>query len=109
MSKKKTSNAKVKGPGLSPNWRRYTCIDRVVPKEYHPAHHEAFLAAMDHAEQIMGPRRSRATLDPNTIIRARMAVVNAKKWDNGKTLRCRFLDGSATQRSKVEAKAHMWE
>jgi hypothetical protein len=38
-----------------------------------------------------------------------MAVVNLKKWPNGQTLRCRFLDGSATQRKKVEAKAHIWE
>jgi hypothetical protein len=30
-------------------------------------------------------------------------------WENGITLKCRFLDGSTKQRKRVEEKAHMWE
>jgi hypothetical protein len=30
-------------------------------------------------------------------------------WETGTTLKCRFLDGDATQKKKVEAKAHLWE
>lgn len=48
-------------------------------------------------------------LDAGTVIKAKMAVVNLKKWENGRSLNCRFLDGSATQQKRVEAKAHTWE
>jgi hypothetical protein len=40
---------------------------------------------------------------------SRMAVVNSKKWSSGATLRCRFLDGSAKMRKRVEKVAHQWE
>src|SRR5438874_825530 len=39
----------------------------------------------------------------------RMAIPVLKKWPNGTVVECRFLDGSPTQRKKVEAKAHDWE
>jgi hypothetical protein len=40
---------------------------------------------------------------------ARMAVVNSKKWPPASKLRCRFLDGSAKMKKRVEAIAHQWE
>lgn len=40
---------------------------------------------------------------------ARMAVINTKKWENGHTLTCRFLDGDNFQQQKVIRKAKMWE
>jgi hypothetical protein len=40
---------------------------------------------------------------------ARMALVNSKKWQPSATLKCRFLDGSARMKKKVEAVAHQWE
>src|SRR5262249_40553166 len=36
-------------------------------------------------------------------------VINQKKWENGFTLRCRFLDGDNTQQDKVMEKAKIWE
>jgi hypothetical protein len=38
-----------------------------------------------------------------------MAMPMFKKWPNGHEIDCRFLDGSPTQRKKVEDKAHIWE
>jgi len=37
------------------------------------------------------------------------AIIEPKKWENGRTLKCRFLDGSNIQRNRVEDKAHIWE
>jgi hypothetical protein len=55
------------------------CIDRVVPLDLYPQ-----------AE-------------------SKAAIERYKKWDVGAELRCRFLDGDATQRKRVEEKAHRWE
>lgn len=55
------------------------CIDRILPPE----------------------------LDPEAGTKA--VIERWKKWPVGAELRCRFLDGSATMRKKVEAKAHIWE
>jgi hypothetical protein len=49
-------------------------------------------------------------LDPRgPIPTQRIAVVRLKKWPNGTEINCRFLDGSPTQKKKVEDKAHIWE
>ncbi|MEG9438045.1 hypothetical protein JAO29_18010 [Edaphobacter sp. HDX4] len=104
------------------------CFDRIVPPEQQPdggkAHHaamSAFTAAVGkHLEAKGQPTGAHITnretfgarpdLDANEIVhRTRMALINLKKWDNGHTLRCRFLDGSPTQRSKVQQKAKLWE
>jgi hypothetical protein len=37
-----------------------------------------------------------------------MAVVITKQWQQA-TVKCRFLDGSKTQKKKVESYAHQWE
>jgi hypothetical protein len=50
-------------------------------------------------------------LDPSKVQPVfRAAIIIVKKWpqDHG-PITCRFLDGDATQRKKVEAKAHIWE
>lgn len=64
------------------------CVDRPVPDEYQPARAEM--------ERVM-----RRGMD--------LALPDVKKWPTGSELRCRFLDGSATQKRRVEAKAHQWE
>jgi hypothetical protein len=38
-----------------------------------------------------------------------MAIIAAKKWDAGRALRCRFLDGTTTQHQKVTQKARIWQ
>lgn len=73
------------------------CIDRVVPDELLPAQEAAEKSVL-------------STLDDQGAIPAsKMAIVRLKKWPNGSALRCRFLDGSTTQRKRVEAKAQQWE
>jgi hypothetical protein len=63
----------------------------------------------DFAHQAFEVHRSRTLNASHPIHTARMALINRTKWENGFKLRCRFLDGSKTQRKKVEAKAHLWE
>jgi hypothetical protein len=93
---------------ISSDWRRHTCIDRVVPADLMPAMHEAQRVAEKHARSLLSARRG-ASLDPRDILRARMAVVSGRKWEDGRKVRCRFLDGTAKQRKKAEVKAHLWE
>ena len=106
------------------------CFDRVVPSNYQPAgattHRIAisnYIAAVRQKTARLGaaPPAS-ATLfqhvnsiqklgtltasDPVAV--ARMAVIDLKKWDNGRTLRCRFLDGDDFQQGKVKEKADIW-
>lgn len=87
---------------------RHTCIDRVVPDDYHPARASAERVAVAHAQSVT---RSLAPMmaGPGVISPVRMALVNAKKWENGRVLRCRFLDGSAKQQARTVAKAKIWE
>ena len=63
----------------------HVCIDRNIPIEY------------DFLSQVNAG-----------VAQERMAIVKHSQWPNGSILRCRFLDGSVTQRKKVEAQAHVW-
>jgi hypothetical protein len=93
---------------VAPDWRRHTCIDRVVPADLAPATHEAQRVAEKQARMILATARG-ARVDARDVLRAKMAVVSGRKWEDGRKVRCRFLDGSARQRRKTEAKAHLWE
>jgi hypothetical protein len=87
---------------------RHTCFDRIIPDDYHPARAEAERVAVAHAQTVarsMGP----IVAGTGVIHPVRMAIVNAKKWGKGRTLNCRFLDGSPKQQTRVESKAHIWE
>jgi len=106
------------------------CFDRVVPSNYQPAGATTrriaisnYIAAVrQKTAQLGAAPPANATLfqqvnsiqkvgtlsasDPVTV--ARMAVIDLKKWDNGRTLRCRFLDGDDFQQGKVKDKADIW-
>lgn len=101
------------------------CYDRVVPPELlSPADRDARDAAVrryvetvnEHSAPV-GPfgyrsfiAHGQGGLDADhPVVTARMALVDRTKWPKGYRLRCRFLDGSKTQRRKVEAKARLWE
>lgn len=84
------------------------CIDRVVPEEYSPSGAIAEMVAVQRAKQLADLPAARS-LDPSAVNTPRTAIVNLKKWPNGHTLRCQFLDGGTAQRNKVQAKAHIWE
>jgi hypothetical protein len=67
-------------------------------------------AALLHATGAATAREAFHTLDPTKTIPApHMAVIVSKAWPTGSRLKCRFLDGSPTQRAKVIHKAKMWE
>src|SRR5258708_28940701 len=90
------------------------CFDRIVPSNYQPAgatrHRIAISnyvwAVRQKTAQLGAAPPADATLfqqlrsiqkvgnlsasDPVAV--ARMAVIDLKKWDNGRTLRCHFLD-----------------
>lgn len=86
------------------NERVQVCVDRVVPDETQPAR-----AALERALR-QGPTKPERKLSAGDIVaRPRMALPQLKMWPNGTELKCRFLDGSQTQRKKVEDKAHKWE
>lgn len=107
------------------------CFDRVIPSRYQPARamaHEATLstyrsAVQARSQSVVSPARNLnfglhvaaiqqplGTLSANDPVHvARMAVVNLKKWNNGYTLRCKFLDGDDFQKGKVKEKAMLWE
>jgi len=85
------------------------CIDRVVPDEVNPARASGERAAAEAALRSMRNRPPDIDISEVHHPATRMAVVPLKKWPNGSELKVRFLDGDATQRRKVEAKAHTWE
>ncbi len=106
------------------------CFDRVVPASYARAHAIAEQAALARYVATVQSKSGSTTkglapvsfrqsvakignltqLDANhPITAARMAIIDQKKWANGHTLRCKFLDGSDTQQGKVKDKAQMWE
>ena len=85
------------------------CIDRVVPNEYQPARAAAEEATLRVLEDVLAAAAP-GTLDASRVMQpARLAIINVKKWPKGRTLTCRFLDGSARQRRRVEEKARIWE
>lgn len=80
------------------------CFERIIPDE------------LDHERPARRALRefmvssAGKTLNAEGIAHiARMAAVNSKKWRPGATLKCTFVDGSASMKKKVEAIAHQWE
>jgi hypothetical protein len=78
----------------------HVCIERIVPAEYQPARATSERALTEHALR---------DLDPTDHEAQRAAIVVPKKWPDGTTLKCRFLDGSDVQRRKTELNASRWE
>jgi hypothetical protein len=84
----------------------HLCVDRLIPERLRPAGATMERAVTDAADIL---RQLPDLMDTQGLEPARAALLVAKKWPNGTTLKCRFLDGSDTQHSRVEEKAHMWE
>lgn len=80
------------------------CFERIVPDELDPE--RPVRRAMREFMITSAGKR----LNADDVVRvSRMALVNSKKWQGGSVLKCRFLDGSAKMKKKVEAYAHQWE
>jgi hypothetical protein len=110
---------------------RRICIDRVVPASYNPARAMAHQSAVSHYIASVQAKAGAAAKEAATrasfgkhiatigklgelsandpVAVARMAVINQKKWPNGSTLSCKFLDGDDQQQEKVVEKAKIWE
>lgn len=78
------------------------CFERILPDE------------VDTEKQVRRNIRTALSggkkLDASGTLRvSRMAVVLSKKWGSGAVVKCRFTDGSKTQKKKVEAVTHGWE
>jgi hypothetical protein len=106
------------------------CFDRVVPASFHPVSATAtristanYIAAVQQKSSTAAaaPPRTAALFkhleaiqklgtlnaaDPVAV--ARMALIDLKKWENARTLRCHFLDGDDLQKGKVKDKASIW-
>lgn len=89
------------------------CFDRVIPHDIAHAFHAARRARITDALNEIGaltPRSAMADIDPATeaIGRPRMALIDSRKWENGMTLRCRFLQGTKEQKAKVTEHVAEW-
>jgi hypothetical protein len=89
------------------------CYDRVIPHKKGSMEEALHIMRKEAVLKHSGAKTLREAfhgLDPNGVIPApHMAIINSKKWPTGSTLKCRFLDGSPIQRSKVIQKAKIWE
>ena len=89
------------------------CVDRIVPDELisdRGVSHRRLLTAALRDLKKQRPREVFADLDPNQPLSpSRMALINAKKWQTGSVLKCRFLEGTKTQQAKAQAMAEKWE
>jgi hypothetical protein len=80
------------------------CIDRFVPDDQRAAAESSALS--ERPDNLMA-----VALDggPRGLGRTRMALITQTLWKPGTTIACRFLDGDAVSKRKVEAVAHGWE
>jgi hypothetical protein len=80
------------------------CFDRVIPEEYARARTTVERVVIE-SNLVATPK-----LNPGAVVStAFLALPVLKMWENGRALKCRFLDGSPTQRRRTEEKAHLWE
>jgi hypothetical protein len=88
------------------------CCDRIIPEQDYPAHamaHQASIAAALHGTKLTTARELFSDIDPRHVIPPeRMALIDAKKWPVGSTLKCRFLGGSKAQQDKTIEMASLW-
>ena len=83
------------------------CIDRILDPSRRP---EAARRAMDENPANAPIVRVRPALGvaPVPLPPQELAILVGKKWQNGKTLRVRFLDGDPAVQAKVQKYAQDW-
>jgi len=82
------------------------CVDRIIPSDQKSA--AAALAIAENPKNDPLPMLRKHAPAGVSFHPAKMALLTGKLWPNGKTLRVRFLDGSATQRKRVQQHATEW-
>jgi hypothetical protein len=86
----------------------YLCIDRIIPEHLkHVALGHSIAVRADNRPKLTKSLVAKLNLSPNPALQ--MSMERGKYWQVGQDVKCRFLDGSKTQRTKVEAIAHEWE
>lgn len=99
----------MKNVNRDPNMR--ICYDRILPSDLARATlHRMREEAVCKVANTRTAREAFHDLDPRQPIPPpHMALIGAKKWPAGSTLKCRFLSGSETQKANVIRKAKLWE
>lgn len=83
------------------------CVDRILPSEMKIQAAQRATAINPANDPL--PHLRKAGLAGLTIHPLKLALITGKKWKpKGQRLRIRFLDGSPTQRDKVQTKAEEW-
>jgi hypothetical protein len=86
----------------------YLCIDRVIPAHLKLIALERSIAVRaDNRPKLTPKLVAQLNMAPNPALR--MAMERGKYWQIGQQLKCRFLDGSKSQKSRVEAISREWE
>ena len=82
----------------------HICYERIIPDSLDPER-DVRHALRDHMVARIGK-----PLDADQMAHvAKMAVITSKKWSQGATVKCLFLDGPASVKKRVEKVAHKWE
>jgi hypothetical protein len=86
----------------------YLCFDRIIPDHLkHVALERSIATRPDNRPKLTKRLVAKLNMSPNPALQ--MAMERGKYWQIGQEVKCRFLDGSKTQKTKVEAIAHEWE
>jgi hypothetical protein len=85
----------------------HTCFDRIIRDAPHKQAVQDFHAAI--AAHNVEPEKLPTLSADHPVSVAYMAVITGKRWPNGSTVTCRFLDGQPAWQAKVIEKAKMWE
>jgi len=79
------------------------CIDRVLPLP-----HKVLAAKLAIEENRRNEPQVPKTLPGVSVYPLKLALFTGKMWQNARTLSVRFLDGSPTQRTRVQQHAEEW-
>jgi hypothetical protein len=105
MAQKAKKNVKKAAAGTPKKRSPYhLCIDRVLPANLQTKGGDAAFRENESNRPKLPPALAKALSHPGLAI----AVLRKNLWQPGRTLKVRFLDGSAPQKQKVEALAHQW-
>ncbi len=90
---------------MSNNEEIKVCIDRVLPEDL-------VIPAAEKAIEVNPTNRPAVSFSPGLGVRPmglfELAALTAKKWDNGRVLHVRFLDGDPLVQEKLQPYAHLW-
>ena len=81
------------------------CVDRILPAEQRIEAAERAIAENPANVPVISFRPGLGVVPVRPL---ELAALTGKKWQNGRNLRVRFLDGQSSVQAKVEQYAHQW-